>query len=385
VNSAPGPTSSKNAVYVLGRFPPPVDGQTMATQRLAGLLAPHYAVSRIDTSTGSAEHVQADVRFSLGKVRHYARVRRAIRRALQTSPAAPVLWASISPAPLGHLRDVLTVLPALQPSQPTYAVIHWGNFDRVFRHPLTAMTARQLRQRLAGFVFLNGSLAERCARWIPASRRLVIPNTIDEAVCCTDDEVTDKQARRTARTAMRLLFLSNMIASKGYLDVLEAVGLLHARGLSLHADFVGRWASDDDRLAFEQRVAAVGLQAVVTHHGGITDRAHLKALYLGADVFLLPSYYPTEAQPLTIIEALNAGTPVVTTRHSGIPDMVRVGQDALFVPARAPEAIAEAVIRLADAAVWHAFSRHARQQFQARFSPDAVGDRWLTLLADAAT
>ncbi len=88
----------------------------------------------------------------------------------------------------------------------------------------------------------------------------------------------------------------------------------------------------------------------------------------------------TEAQPLTIIEALNAGTPVVATRHAGIPDMVRADKEALFVPLQAPEAIAEAVQRLAGEAAWQAASRHARARFQTRFSPDAVRRQWLALL-----
>ena len=367
-----------NLVHVIGRFPPPVDGQSMATQRLAGLLDPSHEVHRLNTSPEASKHVQADARFDLDKVRHYVGLRRQIRQGLRAAPEAPVLWASISPSPLGHLRDALTVLPGFQPGQRVYAIIHWGNFDRVFRHRITATTARRMVRRVHGFVFLNDQLAGRCARWIPKTQRLVIPNTIDDAVRCSNEEVLDKQARQKDR--LRLLFLSNMIASKGYLDVLEAVRLLHERGLTLHADFVGRWTSDADRAVFERRVATAELGEVVTHHGGVSDRARIKALYLEADVFLLPSYYPTEAQPLTIIEALNAGTPVIVTRHSGIPDMVRENQNALFVPPQAPEAIAEAAHRLAEHETWRRFSQHARQQFQRRFSPDAVRKQWVDLL-----
>ena len=164
--------------------------------------------------------------------------------------------------------------------------------------------------------------------------------------------------------------------------MLEAVRLLQTRGVALHADFAGRWTANDDRNAFEQRVAAAGLQEVITHHGGVTDRARIKALYLNADVFLLPSYYPTEAQPLTIIEALNAGTPVVATHHSGIPDMVRADKEARFVPPQAPEAIADAVQHLAGNAVWMVASHHARERFQTRFSPEAVRRQWLAMLRE---
>ena len=43
----------------------------MATQRLAGLLEPTHEVRRLNTSPEALEHVQADVRFNLDKVRHH--------------------------------------------------------------------------------------------------------------------------------------------------------------------------------------------------------------------------------------------------------------------------------------------------------------------------
>ncbi len=366
-------------VCLVGNFPPPVNGQTLATQRLAGLLAPSRAVRCLDTSAGG-ERVRAETRWSLGRALHYLRLRRRLRQALAALPGAPVLWASISPTVPGHLRDVLTVLPAFGAERVVYAVVHWGDFDRVFRHRLTAPTARRMARRLRGVVFLNEQLSERCAPWIAADRRVVIPNTIDEAVRCAGEEVAARQAARRGRKTLRLLYLSNMIASKGYLDVLEAVRLLHGRGLALHADFAGRWSAEADRADFERRVEAGRLGAVVTHHGGVSDRARIKALHLQADVLLLPSYYPTEAQPLALIEALNAGTPVVVTRHAGIPEMVREGEEALFVPPRAPEAVAAAVERLADYDRWRGFSERARRRFETRYSPDAVRRRWEALL-----
>ncbi|HMB90177.1 MAG TPA: glycosyltransferase family 4 protein, partial [Rhodothermales bacterium] len=144
------------------------------------------------------------------------------------------------------------------------------------------------------------------------------------------------------------------------------------------------WTSEAERITFNQIVAENTLQEVVTHHGSISDRKKIRALYLNADVFLLPTYYPTEAQPLAIIEALNAGMPVITTRHAAIPDMVRHDQEALFVPPRSPEAIANGVASLADSVVWHGFSQRARQRFKSRFSPKAVRQQWEALLAQSA-
>ena len=60
------------------------------------------------------------------------------------------------------------------------------------------------------------------------------------------------------------------------------------------------------------------------------------------------------------IERRFRSAPVVVTRHSGIPEMVRGDKEALFVPPRDPEAIAEAVQQFTSESMWQAASRHAR-------------------------
>jgi glycosyltransferase involved in cell wall biosynthesis len=171
-----------------------------------------------------------------------------------------------------------------------------------------------------------------------------------------------------------------MIRSKGYLDLLAAIPSLRDSGLDVEVSFAGRWEAEEDKRAFAEDVANRGLGGVVTHHGHLSDRLEAKRLYLSADVFVLPTYYPTEAQPLTIIEALNAGTPVVTTRHAGIPLMVRGGVEAVFVSPRSPNEIATAVASLADTARWVAFSRSARERYVSSFGADAVYSSWLSLV-----
>lgn len=367
-----------STVHLVGRFPPPIDGQTLATSRLAQLLQPRHTVRGFNTGTDTA-HVQADVQLRLDKLKHYLRRAAQLRHAMRDAPDAPVLWASISPMPLGHWRDVLTTLPAFHPMQPVYAVIHWGNFDRVFRSPWTRWTAAWMVRRVAGFVFLDDSLAARCAPWIPEAKRLVIPNTIGADLLGTDAEVAAK-ITNGPHEPLRLLFLSNMIPSKGYLDVLEAVRRLHVRQVDVEATFAGGWQSDAEQQDFEKRVAEAGLGDMVTHLGTVRDRTRIKALYAAADVFLLPTYYPTEAQPVTILEAMNAGTPVITTRHAGIPHMVTDQQEALFVPPRAPAAIADAIEQVREADTWRRMATNARQRFLTQFGPGAVQVRWEALL-----
>ena len=62
-----------------------------------------------------------------------------------------------------------------------------------------------------------------------------------------------------------------------------------------------------------------------------------------ADVFVLPTFYPFEGQPLVLLEALAAGVPVVSTFHAGIPETVRNEKEGLLVPANDPPALAGAI------------------------------------------
>lgn len=377
----PTPPQGLPHAFVIGRFPPPVDGQAVATRRLAELLEGSHTVERLNTSPpeGYAQAGSA-VRFRPARVLHYLRRTADLHRALDRHPAAPVLWASVSPSLLGHYRDLLTVAPLLAKRTGVHAVVHHGDFDQLFRRPSTARSARWLVRHLSTVVFLTETLAERCAPYLAPEQRVVIPNTIGQDLVCSADELAAKREQRRGRDGLRLLFLSNMIPEKGYLDVLTAVAQLHRQGLPVHADFVGRWAGERDAEAFGRTVERAGLGAFVTHHGGVADRNRIKALYLRADAFLLPTYYSTEAQPLTVIEAMNAGTPVIVTAHAGLPEMVTEGVEGHFVPARDPEAVAAAVRRLLDRGHWRRLSEGARARFERAYSPDVVRDHWERLL-----
>ena len=293
-------------------------------------------------------------------------------------PDATVVWHSISPKLFGHVRDRFTVLKHVR-GRKLIAVVHRGNFAHLFSSPVTRGTALRASEYISRFVFNDPILSEACAAWIPEEKRAVLPNSIEEALLVSDSEIELKRSSRD-RNTLRLLYLSNMIESKGYLDVVRAAGLLRERGVSFHLDMVGRWYREADEKACEAMIRSQGLSGCVVHHGPVSDRKKIKAFHLAADVFLLPTYYPTEAQPVSIIEALSAGTPVVTTAQGGIPGMVRDEIEALIVRPRNPAEIANAVERFSDPELWESLSRHCRQRFLDIYHPDVIREQWIALI-----
>ena len=363
-------------VAVVGRFPPPLDGQTLATARLAELVGEARPVVTVSTSAPEGDQlVSTEARWSWRRAAHYLGTGRRLRRELAAAPDAPVLWASISPHPLGHARDVLTTLPAFGPTRPVVAVVHRAYFDRMFAG-VTAATARRVVGRCAAVVFLTEGLAERAAPYVPAEKRVVIPNTVGADVLCSDAEVEAARAARHTRAGLRLLFLGNLMPEKGYDLALDAAARL-ARTHDVRLDLVGRWPSADAEAAFAGRLRSLGLEGRVVAHGGVRH-ARIKRFVLDADLLLFPSTHPSEALPVAVLEALNAGTPVVGVAHAALPEIVRDGAGALVPPDAA--ALADAAEGLTDPGAWADASRAARARFDATYSPDAVRQMWLSLL-----
>ncbi|CAH1906377.1 Glycosyltransferase involved in cell wall bisynthesis [Candidatus Nitrotoga sp. HW29] len=99
--------------------------------------------------------------------------------------------------------------------------------------------------------------------------------------------------------------------------------------------------SGPERAKLETIAKELGVADAVVFAGQI-DNEHMPALYREADIALNPSL--ADNMPISILEALASGVPVVSTDVGGIPFLVENGKTALLVPPRNPERMAEAVL-----------------------------------------
>lgn len=373
--------AERSEIVVLGRFPPPVDGQSVATRRLADLLSDVYRVTRLNTNYEEKGVLEFNSWLVPGRWLHYFRLSGRNRRALRNRPGSVILWPAVSPDSLGHFRDLLTVIRHKRKDQLLVAIIHRGNFSKLFTNPLTRVTAGLVRDNVDLFVFLDKTLSDACADWIPANKRTTIPNAIEDSVTGREQDTVQKQGKGLSEP-FRIVYISNMIASKGYGDLLDATKLLVARGAAVETTFVGRWPSKEDESAFYDRLTAYELEDVVRMIPGLSDRTEIQSLHLQAHAFVLPTYYENEAQPLSIIEALSAATPVISTRHRGVPLMLDDTVEGFLVSPKSPEDIANAVQKLMDEELWQIMSKAARARFERQFHADVVRQQWLELIDD---
>jgi glycosyltransferase involved in cell wall biosynthesis len=109
---------------------------------------------------------------------------------------------------------------------------------------------------------------------------------------------------------------------------------------------------------------------------GYVERGELIRLYQNAAVYVLPSYY--EGLPTTMLEAMSCGIPVVATSVSGNVDAIEPGKNGLLVPAKSPEALANAVSFILDnEKASDDLAKNARATIEQKFTWDAISDKYI--------
>ncbi len=370
MNHHPDPTRRPRAVFFC-KFPPPFTGQTIGTELTRQLLATDIDCVVFDNSGdqfifGHSTASAARRLFEL--LRRMSGMVRYLRR-----EGADALYLVTAGSVGGHLRDALTILRGRRHVRRVVAHVRSGEFPRNYSRRWQRPLTKFVFSKVDCFIFLSEDLASQVADDLPRERRAVIPNCIDEAVRCSDREVADKLEARSERAELRVLYLANMVPAKGYRDVAEAVHLVAAKRpeLPLRVDFAGAWPTPEDREAFVSLLAARGLSDLARLHDGIGDREEVKRLLLKTDVVVLPTYYP-EAQPRSLIEAINAATPIIATREASIPEYILDGVNGYLVDPRAPEQIADAIEKLAEPGTWRARAEAARRIYLEKFDPEVI-------------
>ncbi|MEX2375326.1 MAG: glycosyltransferase [Dehalococcoidia bacterium] len=191
------------------------------------------------------------------------------------------------------------------------------------------------------------------------------------------------QARfRPEGEAVRLLTVGRLVPKKGVEYVLRALGLLKQKGrLKLfHYDIVG---DGPERKTLEALCEKLGLKDHVTFHGGLSHEK-VADWMRSADLFISPSVTAAngdmEGIPTTIMEAMASGMPVVSTIHSGIPELVQDGESGFLCRERDFEQLAEKIRFLCqNRELWAEIGREGRKTVEAEFNIRTQNARVLRL------
>ncbi len=358
-------------IALFAAAPPPMHGSSYAVQLLLGsALAREHRLTHINTA-----YATSLANTGVPEFRKVALMLRYLWRLLKANRLEHFDYVVVAPAfsLLPCVRDMLCILAA---SVGTRArVVAWSNSNDALRlYKSGPLWVRRLMRvalrRLTHVVTVGESLRYNFVPFVGEARVSVIPNGLPP--------------RRIAPTKgqdglVRVIYLSSMLRTKGWPDLLRAAEIACAPRPNLHVSFFGAPGADSSPDEIRRAFAHCGCPERIRWEGPVGGDAKDRVLD-GADILCLPTYYGPEALPVAIIEAMQAGAAVVATDAGAIPELIVDRLGGIIVPPRNPEALALALGRLADDPPLRArMGTFNRERFAQRFAMDRVTERWLEL------
>jgi colanic acid/amylovoran biosynthesis glycosyltransferase len=189
------------------------------------------------------------------------------------------------------------------------------------------------------------------------------------------------QLRRPDGSSVRLLSVARLVEKKGIEYGVRAVAALRAAGVRVSYTVIG---DGPLRGRLDALVRELGVSDVV-HLAGERDQGAVAAAMADAHLFLAPSVTASDGDmegiPVSLMEAMASGLPVVATRHSGIPELVRDGVSGFLVPERDAEALAFVLDHLVRRpSRWTEVGRAARETIEREHDVEVLNDRLAALL-----
>jgi glycosyltransferase involved in cell wall biosynthesis len=174
-----------------------------------------------------------------------------------------------------------------------------------------------------------------------------------------------------------VLAVGNLIVRKGHAQLIRA--LASAR---LEPDVPWRLAIAGQGDQRDRLVAVAEEYGVADRVNLLGQRSDVFDLHAAADIFVMPSLW--EGLPLALLEAMHAGTAIVASRTSGIPEAITDGVDGLLTPPGDEVALRDALVRLLpDANERARLGGAALARARAKFSMDRMTDEYEALYRTA--
>jgi glycosyltransferase involved in cell wall biosynthesis len=305
---APAPRELRVKVLQMGPALEVRGGVSSVEQLICDYLPPYASIRHVATMNEGSKLARAAV---------FARALRSLSRSLEDIDPAIVHIHFSSRG--STLRKLILANMVVRARRPLILHAHGAGFDQFYRTlpgPVRRLVSRTLQQASV-LIALSSQWRDfyvhECE--VSPSQVIVLPNPVRVPTRVTD---------RAGRSQVQFLHLGRLGQRKGGYDLVKAFAAL-PEALRARARLV--LAGDGDVDGMRKLAAPLGERVRVLSWIDAHERDRL----LGeSDVFVLPSY--AEGVPMSLLEAMAAGLPSITTPVGGIPDVFTHGVEGLLVP-----------------------------------------------------
>lgn len=319
-------------VLIIGPFPKPISGVSLANQVVKETLdkSSYFLTDFINTSYPIFEEVIGS--FSIKKLFFYLNFNFKLYKILKSD----VVYITPGQTFFGIAKYTFFILLASFLKKDLIIHVH-GNFLGIQYKQLTGLKKFFFSFLISKFtkgIVLSESLKNNLTPFLSISNIFILNNFAEDYLFETDVKIS--------RDKLRIVYLSNLMEDKGILHFLDALDILEKKEIIRYEAKIAGNIDDDLKEVIINKIKSLEF----TSYLGVVYGEEKRKLLGWSNVFVLPTYYKMEGQPISILEALATKNVIVTTNHAGISDIIEDQKNGFIVPIKSSHSISNSLLYL---------------------------------------
>jgi glycosyltransferase involved in cell wall biosynthesis len=310
----------KNKILIIAHYPPPIHGSSLMGKYIKDsfLINRDFEIRYINLSTSKTVDEIGKKPF-LKILRYIIIYYNLIKELFRFKPKG--VYIAINAKGIGFYKDFPVAI--LAKVFRKRLILHYHNkgvslnqhkfFDNLMYSFLFSNTK---------LILLSELIYKDFSKYVDRDNVYICPNGIPVP------DGLDRLPLNVNKTA-KLLFLGNLIESKGIYVLLEALSILKKENILFWCNIVGG-EGDITSNKLNSKINDFNLQNC-TRYLGKKYKDEKYQIFSESDIFVNPTFYHNESFPLVNLEAMMFGLPVISTTEGGIPDMIVNGETGFIV------------------------------------------------------
>lgn len=309
-----------------------------------------------------------------------------------------LIYFTLASGKIGFLRDAVIIWTSAVLRRRIVVHYHGGNFHNFYGQSAGWLKSviRVSLKLVDTVVVLGGNLGFMFEGLVPSKKIKVLYNGIDT-------EVYSQIHRSISNGKVTILFMGHLTYPKGFWHLIKTYRRLRERWPNAELEFagalpeardsLGEFLTGEVRREFETNKRKItdetlsfidgGEQWGASYLGFVSGREKM-APFSRADIFVLPSF--TEGFPMSVLEAMAAGLPVVVTPVGVLPEILKEGENCLFVrPGDVEDLEAKIEMLIKDQGLRRRMGQKNRELAMREFDIKVVAEKLVHILEETVS
>lgn len=319
-------------ILLIGPFSPPITGVSICNDKIYNTFRNKTTIKKINTSN---HHFSEELgSFSFKKLFTSAKHCFQLYKIFNVD----IVYITIGQTFFGVIKYLPFLLISRILRKKNIIHVH-GNFLSKQYAGLKGLKKKLFKYTLKlsheGIV-LSNSLKDNLRPFLSENKIHVIYNFVDNSLLELNADLLENKFNNE----IRILYLSNLMTEKGIFDLLSALEILEDKKIKYKASIAG-----NIDLTIKEKILSKIDSLEFTDYLGVVKGERKKEVLISSNVFVFPTYYKMEGQPISLLEAMATANIVLTTNHAGIKDIFSE-KNGFFIEKKSPESIVEKLILL---------------------------------------